>query len=117
MIVGYQPGGSVKDSRVVLRPDETLPNRFNIPESIVYREDPDNPRNWLLVKPKYSVLPEDSPLLSQPTIPEADILSLTEEGNDDNLYEHVDIIRLDEGSKDDAGGGGSNADGTGSVVP
>ena len=96
MIVGYQPGGSIKDSRVVLKPGEKLPNRFNIPESIVYSENPDNPREWLLVKPKFSVLPEDSPLLSQPALPEADILSLTTEENADTLYEHQDIIRLEE---------------------
>jgi hypothetical protein len=96
MIVGYQPGGSIKDSRVVLKPDEKLPNRFNIPEAIVYAENPDNPREWLLVKPLHQVLPQDSPLLSQPELPELDIFSLTTEENPDTLYEHNDIIRLDE---------------------
>lgn len=95
MIVGYQPGGSIKDSRIVLKPDELLPNRFNIDESIVYRENPDNPREWLLVKPKFQVLPPDSPLLSQPQVPELDILSLTTPV-EDATFEHADIIRLEE---------------------
>jgi hypothetical protein len=95
MIVAYQPGGTIKDSRVVLRPDEKLPNRFNIPESIVYRENPEDPRQWLLVKDRHSVLPEDSPLLSQPALPETEILSLTNKP-EDVTFEHQDIIRIDE---------------------
>jgi hypothetical protein len=96
MIVGYQPGGSIKDSRVVLKPNEKLPNRFNIPEAIVYVENPDNPREWLLVKPLNQVLPQDSPLLSQPELPNLESFSLTMTENSDTIYEHRDIIRMDE---------------------
>lgn len=96
MIVAFQPGGSVKDARVVLQPNELIPDRFNIAEAIVYRENPDNPREWILVKPKFQVLPPDSPLLSQPKLPEVDVFSLTLPENGDTLYEHQDIIRLDE---------------------
>lgn len=98
MIVAFQPGGSVKDARVVLRADEKVPARYNVPEAIVYREDPDNPRQWILVKGKFSVLPPSSALLSQPKLPEVDeILPLTNDPNCDSLYEHQDIIRVDEG--------------------
>ena len=117
MIVAYQPGGSIRDARVVLKPDERVPNRYNTKEAIVYREDPDNPREWLMVKPKFSVLPEDSPLLSQPQVPEIDILSLTNMENEGMLYEHVDIIRMDESIE---GGGDSDepaADSGDIVVP
>ncbi len=95
MIVAFQPGGSVKDARVVLKPDELIPDRYNVAEAIVYRENPDDPRNWILVKPKFTVLPSDSPLLSQPKLPEVDKFSLTIEENCDT-FEHRDIIRLDE---------------------
>ncbi len=97
MIVGYQPGGSIRDARVVLKPDETLPNRYNVPESIVYREDADT-HQWVLVKPKFQVLPSDSPLLSQPKLPEVDNFSLTTEPVD-AIFEHQDIIRVDEDPK------------------
>ena len=94
MIVGYQPGGSIRDARVVLRFDEKLPNRFNTEQTIVYREKEENPREWELVKPKFVVLPEDSPLLSQPAMP--DILSLTTEQKAETIYEHQDIIKLED---------------------
>ena len=97
MIVGFQPGGSIRDSRVVLQPGEKLPNRYNVPEAVVYAENPDNPREWLLVKPLHQVLPQDSPLLSQPSeFPELNNFSLTSEENPDTMYEHNDIIRLEE---------------------
>lgn len=99
MIVGYQPGGSIRDARVVLKHEEKLPNKFNTKESIVYRESEDNAREWILVKPKFSILPEDSPLLSQPTLPEPSLL-LTIEEVGDTLYEHKDIIRFEEQSDD-----------------
>lgn len=95
MIVGYQPGGSIRDARVVLKHDEKLPNRFNVEEAIVYREAEWNAGEWLLVKPKYSVLPEDSPLLSQPRLPEVELFPLTTDENSDTLFEHQDIIRLE----------------------
>lgn len=94
MIVGYQPGGSIRDARVVLKPDEKLPTRYNVPESIVYREHGET-REWVLVKPKFQVLPSDSPLLSQPELPEVDNFSLTTEP-ESATFEHQDIIRLDE---------------------
>lgn len=100
MIVGYQPGGSIKDARVVLKPDEKLPNRFNIAEAIVYAENPENPREWLLVKPKFQVLPQDSPLLSQPELPEVDNFSLTIT-SEDATFEHNDIIRFDESKQEE----------------
>lgn len=99
MIVGYQPGGNIRDARVVLKHDEKLPNKFNTKESIVYRESEDNAREWVLVKPKFSILPEDSPLLSQPALPEPSLL-LTIETDGDTVYEHRDIIRLDEPNDD-----------------
>lgn len=95
MIVAFQPGGTVKDARVVLKPDELIPTRYNIPETIVYRESAED-HSWVLVKPKFEVLPSDSPLLSQPKLPEVDLFSLTTEENGDTLYEHQDIIRLEE---------------------
>jgi hypothetical protein len=101
MIVAYQPGGSIKDARVVLKPDELVPNRYNTEEAIVYRENPDDPRNWILVKPKFTVLPSDSPLLSQPELPGVETFPLTTEESSDTLYEHRDIIRLDEGESND----------------
>lgn len=102
MIVGYQPGGSIHDARIVLRPDEKLPNRYNTTQSAVYRENPDNPGEWLLVKPRGEVLPSDSPLLSEPQITTQTILDLTVEKKP-ATFEHVDIIRLeDSGGKDDA---------------
>jgi hypothetical protein len=101
MIIAFQPGGSVKDARVVLKPDELIPVRYNNEESIVYRENPEDPRAWLLVKPKFTVLPSDSPLLSQPNLPETDKFSLTTEGDYDTTYEHADIIKIDESDGDD----------------
>lgn len=95
MIVAFQPGGSIRDARVVLKPDELIPNRYNVEETVVYRENPDNPREWLLVKPKFQVLPPDSPLLSQPKLPEVDAFSLTIV-SEDATFEHADIIRLEE---------------------
>ncbi len=100
MIVAFQPGGSVKDARVVLRPDELIPDRFNTAEAIVYREDPDQSGRWILVKPKFQILPPDSPLLSQPKLPEVDNFSLTIPV-EDATFEHADIIRMDEEPTDE----------------
>jgi hypothetical protein len=99
MIVAFQPGGSVRDARVVLKFNETLPSRYNVPEAVVYRESEEDSSVWLLVKPKFSVLLSDSPLLSQPEIPEVDLFSLTTEPEGDS-FEHTDIIRLDEEVKE-----------------
>lgn len=96
MIIAFQPGGSIKDARVVLKPDELIPSRYNTAEAIVYRENPNDLRNWLLVKPKYVVLSSDSPLLSQPKLPEVENFSLTLPEDGDTLYEHQDIIRLED---------------------
>jgi hypothetical protein len=95
VIVAYQPGGSVRDARVVLKPAETLPNRYNTEEAIVYREQ-EGGGPWLLVKPKYQVLPQDSPILSQPEIPEIETFPLTNPEDPATLFEHRDIIRMDE---------------------
>lgn len=94
MIVGYQPGGSIRDARVVLKTDETIPNRYNVSEAIIYRED-EVTHEWTLVKAKFQVLPPDSPLLSQPKLPEVDIFPLTTEP-EGATFEHQDIIRMDE---------------------
>lgn len=100
MIVGFQPGGTIKSARVVLRPDETLPNKFNTPEAEVYREDPDNGHKWVLIKPAGKVLPADSELLSNPEITVESILDLTIPTDCGNVeYEHIDIIKVDEETK------------------
>jgi hypothetical protein len=95
VIVGYQPGGTIRDARVVLRPDELLPNSFNISETVVYRENPDDPKEWVLVKPKHTILPMDSPLLSSPEEVLPDIRDLGETV-EEKPFEHVDIIRFNE---------------------
>jgi hypothetical protein len=93
LIVGFQPGGTIRDARVVLRPDETLPNKFNVVGTAVYRENLDS-KEWILVKPKEIVLPSDSPLLSQPEQVPTDISSLTEQK--EATFEHQDIIRFED---------------------
>ena len=94
MIVGFQPGGTIKDSRIVLRPDELLPNEYNTEATAVYRENPDNLREWVLVKGKGEVLPLDSPLLTKPEAVHVDILDVVKpEGA---TFEHRDIIQFDE---------------------
>jgi hypothetical protein len=98
MIVAYQPGGSVKDARVVLKPTETLPNRYNTKQTVVYREQ-EGGGPWLLVKTKFQVLPQDSPILTQPEIPETQILPLTNPEDPATLFEHQDIIRMEEEEK------------------
>ena len=94
MIVGYQPGGTIKDARVVLRPDELLPNDYNTAQTAVYRENPDNPREWILVKPKGEVLPTDSLLLSKPEAVSVDIKDVTEVAP--ATFEHRDIIQFED---------------------
>jgi hypothetical protein len=95
MIVGFQPGGTIRAAYVVLKPDETVPSRYNVPEAIIYREDAET-HEWIMVKPKFSILPVDSPLLSQPALPEVELFPLTSDQNSDSLFEHQDIINLDE---------------------
>jgi hypothetical protein len=95
VIVGYQPGGTIRDARVVLQPNETLPNRFNVIGTTVWRENPDNPREWLLVKAKDVELSADSPLLTQQEVVPVDIKDLTTEEKGGS-FEHVDIIRFDD---------------------
>jgi hypothetical protein len=96
LIVAFQPGGTIKDARVVLGPDEKMPNRFNVMGAIVYREDPDNGHQWVMVKDRFVVLPSDSDLLSHPKLPEVDIFTLTTP-EEPATFEHADIIRLGEG--------------------
>jgi hypothetical protein len=91
MIVAFQPGGNIRAARVVLKADETVPTRYNTKEAIIYREG-ENGGPWVLIKPQYTVLPADSPLLSQPTLPEA-ILTVEPTGDP---FEHSDIIRMDD---------------------
>lgn len=98
MIVGFQPGGTVRDAMVILKGDEVLPNRFNVVGTIVYWENDDG--QWLLVKDKQELLPEDSLMLSKPEIPKVDILDLTPAPKCDSIYEHRDIIPIDEPAKD-----------------
>jgi hypothetical protein len=95
MIVAFQPGGNIKDARVVLKPDELVPAKFNTESAIVYRESPDG-GPWLLVKPRFTVLPGDSPLLSQLELPEVETFPLTNPEEPVTLFEHRDIIRMDE---------------------
>lgn len=95
MIVGYQPGGTIRDARVVLQPGQLLPNSFNVIGTVVWRENPDDLREWLLVKAKNELLPADSPFLSQQEVVQVDIKDLTTEPKGDS-FEHVDIIRLDD---------------------
>lgn len=94
MIVGYQPGGTIKDARIVLRPDEPLPNHFNEYGPVVYRENPDDPKEWILVKQRDQILPADSPLLSKPESVHTDIKDFTEEK--DAVFGHRDIIQFEE---------------------
>jgi hypothetical protein len=91
VIVAFQPGGSIRAARVVLKPSETVPTRYNTPEAIVYREG-ENGGPWILVKPQHTVLPADSPLLSQPVLPDI-TLPVEPEGDP---FEHKDIIRMDD---------------------
>lgn len=100
MIVGFQPGGTIRNSRVVLRHNELLPNRYNNPEAVVYREEESNPSQWILVKPLNETLPVDSPLLSQPEVA-PEIFSLTVDTEPViPEFEHESIIRVDEEPKD-----------------
>jgi hypothetical protein len=98
MIVAWEPSGTIRNCRVVLMPDETLPLRFNVKEAIVYREVwPE--RVWVIVKDRNVVLPADSDVLTKPAIPEmADLGSVVREDSADP-FEHRDIIRFDEEEK------------------
>lgn len=100
MVVGYQPGGSIRDALVVLKFDEKLPGRYNVPNTTVYREAEQNPREWILVKRRYQTLPVDSQLLSQPEVPEVEIFPLTTDAKD-AIFEHIDIIRFEESKDED----------------
>lgn len=93
MIVAFQPGGSIRDVRIVLRWGEKLPRRFNQEQAEIFMESEDNPAQWVLVKPLKEVLVEDSPLLSEPELTPTDILDLTTPP-EPATFEHVDIIRL-----------------------
>jgi hypothetical protein len=95
MIVAFQPGGTIQNARVVLRWQEKLPRKYNNPHAEVFMESFGNPRHWLLVKPAKEVLPEDSPLLSEPELAATNILDLTATAEPAE-FDHVDIIRFDE---------------------
>lgn len=94
MIVGYQPGGTIKDARVVLRTNELLPNSFNVIGTAVYRETTDDPRVWTIVKTKDAILPPDSPLLSTREEIQVDIKDITEVVP--APFEHRDIIQFED---------------------
>ncbi len=94
MIVAFQPGGTIRDVRVVLKPDELIPNRFNTAAAEVFREDETG--TWLLIKPIGAELPVDSILLSKPEVAETAILDLTKPLNGDTVFEHPDIISVDD---------------------
>lgn len=97
MIVCFQPGGTIKDKRVVIKWSEKIPWAFNTPETVIFRESEDNPQDWILVKPKGEVLPIDSPLLAdQQVITESTILDLTKQPESASIFEHRDIIRMDD---------------------
>ena len=120
MIVGYipGPGHTIKNARVVLKPDETLPNRYNVVEAEVLRQHPDTYEE-ILIKPVGTVLPADSDILSNPEIQLGTVLGLTITTGEGNLYEHADIIRLESDSETDSGDGGdilAGADDSDSVV-
>ncbi len=117
MIVGYIPGvgHTIKNARVVLKPDETLPNRYNVVEAEVLRQHPDTYEE-ILIKPVGTVLPADSDVLSNPEIQLGTVLDLTITAGEGNLYEHADIIRLDEDNEDSDVGDGSDATDSGPVV-
>lgn len=91
MIVAFQPGGSIRAARVVLRPNEKVPTRYNTKEAIIYREV-EGGGPWVTVKPQFSVLPSDSPELSQPTLPEITLAVV--DSICDTPFEHADIIRM-----------------------
>ena len=101
MIVAWEPGGTVAHARVVLKPDETLPARFNVKEATVYREDGEG--GWVTIKTRGSVLPKDSELLTKPEFPEVS-LELTEALKNDKPFEHPDIITIgdDNGREQDS---------------
>ena len=109
MIVGYipGPGHTIKNARVVLKPDETLPNRYNVPESEVLRLHPETYEE-ILIKPVGSVLPANSDILSQPEMVIGSILDLTVPEEGGTIYEHVDIIRLDETGESGGDNGGDD---------
>lgn len=96
MIVCFQPGGTIKDKRIVIKWDEKIPWAINVPETVIFREMENNPREWVLVKAKDEVLPVDSPLLGDQIITESTILDLTKEPESGNIFEHRDIIRMDD---------------------
>jgi hypothetical protein len=121
VIVGYIPGHghTIKNARVVLKPDETLPNRYNVVEAEVLRQHPDTYEE-ILIKPVGTVLPADSDILSNPEIQLGTVLDLTITTGEGNLYEHADIIRLDEDGETDNDDGGdvlAGADDSGPLVP
>jgi len=98
MIVCFQPGGTIKHKHIVMQWDEKIPRGFNVSETVIYREGEDNPREWILVKPQGEVLPIDSPLLTDQIITESTILDLTKDTGSDKIFEHRDIIRVDDDS-------------------
>lgn len=89
----------MKDKRIVIRWEEKIPHSYNVPETEIFRESEDDPRAWILVKPVGEVLPLDSPLLKDAPITESTILDFTKDENPESLFEHRDIIRMDDDSE------------------
>lgn len=108
MIVGWRPGGTIDSKRVELKPEETLPNAYNHPDVEVWRQDPENGyRPTTLVKGVGYVLPSNSKVLTSPVLTledaiaeVAETLPLIKTEECATVYEHVDIITIDEGEKE-----------------
>jgi hypothetical protein len=96
VIVGFEPGGTIRNARVVLKWDELLPNKYNTPEAVVYREEEGNPQQWILIKPLNETLPVDSPLLTLPEAPPEifDLTISTEPVIPE--FDNENIIRIDD---------------------
>lgn len=96
MIICFQPGGTIKDKRIVIKWDEKIPRAYNTPEAVIHRESEDDPRVWILVKPKGEILDLDSPLLTDQIITESTVLDLAKDENPASIFEHRDIIKVDD---------------------
>ncbi|VVB50928.1 Uncharacterised protein [uncultured archaeon] len=110
MVVGYQPGGTIKDARIILAEGETLPNSFNTALTVVWRRSQSTDWQLLLLKDVGEILPGDDPLLSE--LP--GYLPLTTTEKESSMYEHADIIAIDEDSFSD---NGDTSNGGSDLVP
>jgi hypothetical protein len=90
MVVGF--GATIKDVTVFLGDGETLPNKYNTALSTIFRHSKSTDWQLVLLKGLGEVLPENDPLLANPP-PD---LPLTTGEAGDTIYEHDDIIQIDE---------------------